>query len=332
MAQLLRNSQFQNKFPDRERTTFRSHNKQLSYKDYTVGVICALEFELKAVRYMLDDEHASLPSVPGDPNVYVLGRIGSHNIVMACLPGGPGKATAAIATANMARTFPEIRLRLLVGTGGGVPSVTHDIRLGDVVISMPDGPHGGVVEYDMGSDTEEGFNHKGNLLPVPSILRSAVVKMRSNHRVKPNKIHQFLSAMLQKGQGLSTYQRPSMEPDVLFQGGYPHISGHDTCGRCDKGNVVNRPPRNSNVPHIHYGLIASGDQVMRSARERYRVTRDIGDVLCFEMEAAGILAAFPCLVIRGISNYADSHKTDVWRHYAAATAAGCAKELLLYLS
>ena len=40
---------------------------------------------------------------------------------------------------------------------------------------------------------------------------------------------------------------------------------------------------------------------------------------------------FPCLVIRGISDYADSHKNKIWQPYAAATAAAYAKELLLVI-
>jgi hypothetical protein len=38
--------------------------------------------------------------------------------------------------------------------------------------------------------------------------------------------------------------------------------------------------------------------------------------------------SFPCLVIRGICDYADSHKNKIWQPYAAATAAAYAKELL----
>lgn len=54
-------------------------------------------------------------------------------------------------------------------------------------------------------------------------------------------------------------------------------------------------------------------------------------VLCFETEAAGALAAFPCLVIRGISNYCDSHKNDEWQGYAAAAAAAYARQLFFHM-
>jgi hypothetical protein len=81
---------------------------------------------------------------------------------------------------------------------------------------------------------------------------------------------------------------------------------------------------------VHYGLIASGDQVVKSAAMRNATVGDVGDILCFEMEAAGIATEFPCIVIRGVSDYADSHKNDNWKHYAAAAAAACTKELLSY--
>ncbi|GIJ92594.1 hypothetical protein Asppvi_001872 [Aspergillus pseudoviridinutans] len=304
---------------------------QWTYNDYTVAVVCAMGFEMSAVRYMLDDEHPRLPTKQGDSNLYVLGALSGHNVVIACLPGTQGKGAAAIVANNMQRTFPSIKLRLLVGIGGGVPSLTHDIRLGDIVVSMPDGLFGGVVQYDLGKDVEDGFTLKGFLWPPPPILRSAVEMMRSDHLTKSNKVNTFLSEMLQKWPGLTDYQRPPADFDVLFQTSYPHVPDQTTCRRCERTQIVDRPARVSDNPKIHYGLIASGDRVMRSAMKRNKTGRDIGDILCFEMEAAGIMTEFPCIVIRGISDYADSHKSDKWQHYAAAAAAGCAKELLSYL-
>ena len=52
------------------------------------------------------------------------------------------------------------------------------------------------------------------------------------------------------------------------------------------------------------------------------------DVLCFEMEAAGLINHFLCLVIRGICDYSDSHKNKEWQGYAAMSAAVYAKDLL----
>ena len=197
---------------------------------------------------------------------------------------------------------------------------------------MPEGLHSGVIQYDLGKDTGDAFIRKGYLSPAPSALRSAVVRMRSDHRTRPNKISEFFMEMLGKRERLSIYQQPPVETDILFTPDSTHIPGQGGCKNCDRGRIAHRPPRETGAPQIHYGLIASGDRVMRNARRTHlNAQSDLGDVLCFEMEAAGILTEFPCLVIRGISDYADSHKNDVWHHYAAAAAAGCAKELLSYL-
>jgi nucleoside phosphorylase len=85
--------------------------------------------------------------------------------------------------------------------------------------------------------------------------------------------------------------------------------------------------REEDGPKVHYGLIASGNQTMKDGRTRTRLHREL-NILCFETEAAGLMDNFPCLVIRGICNYSDSHKNKEWQGYAAATAAAYAKELL----
>jgi nucleoside phosphorylase len=66
---------------------------------------------------------------------------------------------------------------------------------------------------------------------------------------------------------------------------------------------------------------------MRDASIRDRLAAD-KDVLCFEMEAAGLMNHFPCLVIRGICDYSDSHKNKEWQGYASMVAAAYAKALL----
>lgn len=304
----------------------------MRYENYTVAVICTINFEMSAVRFMLDREHPRLPPKQGDSNLYVLGELSGHNVVVAYLPGIQGKGAAATVATNLARTFPSVEWRFLVGIGGGVPSDKHDIRLGDVVISMPDGQYGGVVQYDLGKDTEDNFQLKGFLLPPPAMLRGAVELMQSDHLMADNKVEEFLVQMLRKRSRLSIYQRPLTEHDVLFHADYPHVGSGSTCEHCDKTKTIRRSPRQFSGPEVHYGLVASGDRVMRSATKRNASTGSLGDILCFEMEAAGIATEFPCIVIRGISDYADSHKNDAWQHYAAAAAAASAKELLSYIS
>jgi hypothetical protein len=183
----------------------------------------------------------------------------------------------------------------------------------------------------LGKDTEDGFQLKGFLCPPPTTLRNAVYMMQSDHLTKKNKVDEFLSAMVQKGPKLVVYQRPPAGYDVLFEADYPHVASRPACENCDTIKAISRGSRQFAGPEIHYGLIASGDRVMRSAAKKNTTAGNVGDILCFEMEAAGIATEFPCIVIRGISDYADSHKNDSWQHYAAAAAAASAKELLSYI-
>lgn len=305
--------------------------KTLAYEDYGVAIICPLEVEMSAVRYMLDEEHTKLPQREGDPNQYVCGRFSGHNVAIGYLPpGSQGVVEAATVAANMKRSFPRANLRLLVGIGGGVPSKGYDVRLGDVVVSMPAGTHGGVVQYDLGKETVTGFERKGFLQPPPDEWRTSVLLMQSDHQNKDNQITTFVSMMIKNYPRLEKYRRPAAEQDVLFLPTYEHVAG-PTCKHCDHGQIVQRTPPTRDKPQIFYGPIASGNRVVKKAELRDQLAQDAGGALCFEMEAAGLMNGFPCIVIRGICDYADSHKNDDWHAYGAAVAAGCAKELLTYL-
>ncbi|GAB1211740.1 hypothetical protein ATERTT37_000864 [Aspergillus terreus] len=113
---------------------------------------------------------------------------------------------------------------------------------------------------------------------------------------------------------------------MTVQGGKFEQTGID-CDKCGKEQVIARKPRDQ-APQVHYGLIASGDQVMKDAETRDRLAQQFG-MLCFEMEAAGLMNQLPTLVIRGICDYCDSHKQKDWQGYAALTAAAYTKSLFL---
>ncbi|KAJ5617246.1 hypothetical protein N7537_002360 [Penicillium hordei] len=91
-----------------------------------------------------------------------------------------------------------------------------------------------------------------------------------------------------------------------------------------------RGDREDSDPQPHYGIIASGNKVIKDGRTREQIRSETG-ALCFEMEAAGLMLDFPCVVIRGICDYADSHKNKEWLGYAALAAAAYTKELLEYV-
>jgi nucleoside phosphorylase len=146
----------------------RAHIKN----DYTVGWVCALPPEMAAAKGMLDEIHEDLQEQDSsDHNSYVLGQIYHHNVVIASLPAGVyGTTPAATVAKDMLRTFPSIRVGLMVGIGVAAPSSTRDIRLGDVVVSEPYGTSEGVIQYDRGKTTQEGkFQRTESLNSPPTI-------------------------------------------------------------------------------------------------------------------------------------------------------------------
>ncbi|KAF7128361.1 hypothetical protein CNMCM5793_003091 [Aspergillus hiratsukae] len=308
---------------DVDKQTIRPH-------DYTVAWICALPLEMAAAEAMLDERHPELPTHQGDDNTYIGGRVGSHNVIIACLPAGVyGTTSAATVASQMRLTFKSIRFGLMVGIAGGVPSADHDIRLGDVVVSRPTRDSGGVIQYDYGKTVSGGqFERTGVLNKPPPVLLTAMARLQAAHMTEKSCIPDLIADMAMRHPHMTEkFTYDSAREDLLFKVQYDHTHPATTCDGCDRQQLVTRAPREGNDPVIHYGLIASGNQVIKDGRTRDRLARELG-ILCFEMEAAGLVDSFPCLVIRGICDYADSHKNKQWQEYAAATAAGYAKELL----
>jgi nucleoside phosphorylase len=303
--------------------------------DYTVGWVCALPHEMMAAKGMLNEIHEDLQEQDiSDHNSYILGQIHHHNVVIASLPAGVyGTTPAATVAKDMLRTFPSIRFGLMVGIGGGAPSSTHDIRLGDVVVSEPCGTSGGVIQYDRGKMTQEGkFQRTGSLKSPPTILLTALGRLQAEHEGSENKISLFITEMVKRYPKLKReYTFQGAPHDQLYQATYDHSEMNATCEMCDPQELVRRERREDTDPQIHYGNIASSNQVMKHGVTRDQLCKEL-NVLCFEMEAAGLMSDFPCLVIRGICDYSDSHKNKKWQKYAAATAAGFAKELLGVIS
>ncbi|KAH8693470.1 nucleoside phosphorylase domain-containing protein, partial [Phaeosphaeriaceae sp. PMI808] len=291
---------------------------------YTVGWISALPIELAAAEEMFDEQYHDVQGDPNDSNLYTLGRMGEHNVVIACLPAGEtGTNSAAAVAVRMLSKFKSIRFGLMVGIGGGVPSDKADVRLGDVVVSQPHSEHGGVVQYDLGKRTARGFERIGYLNKPPYILLNALTKVQMIHLKGQGNLLSYHSRINK----FSNYKRSDVEPDILFQSTYNHVGG-SACELCDKNKLVKRNQRGDQRIMVHYGTIASGNQVMKNGFIRDKISRKLHGVLCFEMEAAGLMNYLPCLVIRGICDYADSHKNDNWQSYAAGTATAYAREVL----
>ncbi|KAF5579108.1 ankyrin protein [Fusarium pseudocircinatum] len=296
---------------------------------------------------MLDHQHPALSKPQNDINTYTLGSIGPHNIAITCLPKGMiGNVPAATVASHLVTTFPSIRVGLMVGIGGCVPS--NKVRLGDVVVGTSSGDYPGVVKWDAGKVHGQGeFERTGSLNNPPQSLLTALTHLETQHNLVGTKIPEYLEELKQKWPKLAAASlRGQSLKDVLFKSSYDHITGtifntddedsdesedeeEDPCRFCDRSMVVKRTDREM---RIHYGLIASGDKLIKDAASRNKLNKDLGgQVLCIEMEAGGLVNHFPCLVIRGICDYADSHKNKDWQEHAAIVAAAFAKELLQYV-
>jgi nucleoside phosphorylase len=307
---------------------------------FTIGWICPLPLEKEAARLVLDEEYPQ-EEVQYQNTYYLGGRIGKHKVVMG-VQRRIGLSQAAILAEKMHAGFPNIRYFLLVGIAGGVPrygpaGAASEIVLGDVVVSSPRGNHGGVLQYDKGAWEGQGrLNFRGHTNGVPSDLMAAVTNFRAEGSSRTN-IAEVLKQMRLKldDERHHQYDDPGPNRDRLFRDTYEHQGTElDDCRVCcDAEYVDSRSDRGIGAtrlvdkPSVHFGNIASSNQLQISAVERNRVQKE-HDVICFEMEAAGVMEEYSCVVVRGICDYADSHKNKGWQNYAAATAAAYAKGLL----
>ncbi|RVD89518.1 uncharacterized protein DFL_000522 [Arthrobotrys flagrans] len=319
--------------------------KQLTADAYTVGIIYVKPLELKAIMVMMDEIHQSIPLPLGDSNEYTLGCIGDHNVIIAGpAKGAQGKVSISSVVARIPLTFRNIRVGLLVGIGGGVPYPTGaDVRLGDVVVGAPeDGP--AVVQYDHGKQYTKGTTVSRTLNKPPDLLLRVVDKVENEYQLLKRGEEDFFTTHLQRFSEyprLGNFYRRPKTIDRLFRPEYEHdLSRTQTwserdgnpCTSHDARYEIEREERDPSRIHIHCSTILSGDMVMKSAKIRDELSAKHNNALCFEMEAAGVMDVFPCLVIRGISDYCDSHKNKDWQGYAAATAASYARKVLLTMA
>ncbi|KAN0073000.1 ankyrin [Elaphomyces granulatus] len=321
--------------------------------DFEIAIISALPLEASVVGACFDKQwdDQTYGKAPGDSNAYSTGVIGHHNVVLVHMPN-MGKVAAATAAACLRASFPGIQLALVVGICGAAPfgkQTSEDILLGDVVISE------GLIQYDLGrqfpNNTFVQKDTPRDNLPRPGPnLRAALAKLQTEQgrRWLQNKTSENLGILRQRLSDVVKY--PGTTEDRLFKSTYRHkhhnslecvICANDderdgVCDKaiemscqqlkCDERELVlrSRPIQSSN-PVIHFGLVASGDVVMKSGEDRDDIAARDG-VIAFEMEGAGVWENFPgSLVIKGVCDYADSHKNKRWQGYAAATAAAVTK-------
>jgi nucleoside phosphorylase len=288
---------------------------------------------------MLDEEHDPPDyDTAYDDNVYTCGTIAGHHVVLAtCPPGLTGNVNAGCVTGPMFKTFPNIRMAVLVGIGGGVPrwppsdDPMEDMHLGEVVVGWPGDGGPACIYYDLGRWRVDGFETLGTIDKPDRVLLNALGKLASDHEMDRSTFAEHRKRLL-ASRHRRKFTRPGPDQDRLFQAGYCHSGQHrDWCGSCNTGQLIQRAARTEEEDAdlvFHRGRIASGNAVVQDGERRDQIRDRCGCALCIEMEAAGVDAGGRCLVIRGISDCYDSHKNDVWQSYAAGNAAIFARELL----
>lgn len=253
-----------------------------------------------------------------------------------------GKGNAATAAASCRASFPGIRLALVVGICGGVPFTRHsgEILLGDVTISDA------LVQYDFGRQFPDGFRRKetadDNMRKPPDAIRSLLSKLKGRRAYKTlrERTNSHLETLHRELGECAVY--PEAKDDILFQSTHHHKHRGSTCTDCtvldgssnvcdaacestcevlgcDPNQLVLRKRHSQATsstgssqrlpqPVIHFGTFASGDTVMKSGGDRDKIAAQEG-AIAFEMEGAGVWEIFPSVIIKGVCDYADSHKS-----------------------
>ena len=322
---------------------------------FNVAIFCALGEEAAKVRKVLDEEWQTnqILDGPQDKNMYTFGRIGDYLIVVVWI-GGTGKVSANEAAMYAKPLFPKLEYVFVVGICGGLPhaksgpkKTPKEIILGDVIISTA------IQKYDEGKRGEAQyfggvkFEPKGR---AEQFLKK--IKDDEEDRAQLRKDCVKHLTMFFPAEKYKSTQYPGAEEDKLFQRTYihKHHSGCEVCKtkvcqeaieadceilECDENFLTERTRikaiKATGVkpdPEIFFDFVGSGDTVMKSAtfRDEYA---EYERIIAFEMEGAGVCRQFEStIVIKGVCDYADTHKNKLWQPYAAATAAACVRAYL----
>ncbi|KAL4918996.1 putative kinesin light chain [Aspergillus aurantiobrunneus] len=328
-----------------------------SRADFAVAIICALPLEADAVEALFDEHYDRLGRYygkqQGDANAYINGRIGKHDVVLCYLPG-MGTSSAASVASTLRVSYKGIELALVVGICGGAPSPPdyREIFLGDAIISDS------VIEYDFGRQYPGGFIRKTGVKDTLGRLSLEIRTLLNGLRAAQTRdelqtqTRQYLHGLQQLERGRwdhpqthdvlykaahlhKHYEQASSIMCCCMEGDVPHKICEDALEKqcdelgCDQNQIIRRRVHFEANLSVHIGTVASGNRVMKSGQHRDTIAREEG-IIGFEMEGAGVWDNIPCIVIKGVCDYADSHKSKSWQAYAAATGASAAKAFLGY--
>lgn len=328
--------------------------------EFNIAVICALPEQRDTVEALMTrdyrDERRRYGKAAGDENSYTLGELGGKPVVLVA-----ARDVGVTNTRDLARqirfSFPNISYALLVGICGGAPFlhnsegwVDSDIHLGDVVVSTQ------VIPFDFGREYDNAFVRKSEIestLPrAPAEITNFVnrfVRGRGNafKRLSSGTNLELSECKELETSGGGFHAYPGSGTDRVYDPNLRHK--HHEAGQCTKCDECTewyhevcptaiqttceqlgcQPCRvhERRETKIHFGRYASGNAAIKSAHRRDKLIKE-ERVIGFEMEGAGAWEVLPTIVIKGVVNYADSHKNKRWRGYPAARAALCARAFI----
>ncbi len=299
--------------------------KTIQYKEEVdksvgIGIITALPEEFAAMKnMMINPRTAVFPKTSmATGREYCIGKIRSldgreHKVALAQTIG-PGNTSAAIRANCLRNRFPNIDVIIMVGIAGGIPSPEDKekhVRLGDIVIAKE------IVSYDFVSERAEIEELRGCSVPPAARLLEAQAHLDVGKLMGEKPWEKYIDEICQKYP--ETFARPSNETDILYD---------------IQGNSISHPedPNRNDYPYIFKEKIASANRVLKNPSKRDDLKKTYS-VHAVEMEGSGIAEATWQLeigyyVVRGISDYCDGKKNDIWHNYAALVAAAYTRSLI----
>jgi nucleoside phosphorylase len=282
----------------------------------SIGVITALEKEFAAVKAMLPESVEWTAAGTGAGRRYLLSRVpaasGGDHVVAVALMNDMGNNSAAVRATQLLGHFPKIDHIVMCGIAGGIPTPSMPgkfAHLGDVVVS----DQFGLIQYDFLKVAPLEIVVRDRPRPPDAELLEALKYLRVEELEGKRRWETYVA----NGSVLANGQRPD---DGIDASGGPIKYPAD-------------PTRTPRMPRLFSGPIASANTLLRDPAKRDELHRQFG-VLAVEMESSGIADAAwisgraGYLTIRGICDYCDPAKGDVWQGYAAVTAAACTRAII----
>lgn len=286
-----------------------------------VLIVVALAKELAAVLGAMSRYERI--GVADDPNVYAIGEFADPDgrlpprAVLVC-QSGMGNNNAATTAVDALRSFRNIEHLIMCGIAGGCPNPdtpNEHVRLGDIVFSN----EAGIIEYDFVKETRDGSTIRSYPQKASNRMLAVINSLQADEILGNRPWEAGIDEVIAASQ---QFARPDDTTDVL----------HDADGR-----VIEHPAgtERQGRPKVIGGAIATADILQKNPKSRNDL-RDRYRARAVEMEAGGMQNAAwardkSVMVIRGICDYCDDKKNDVWQMYAAAVAAAYTRTLVLSL-